>query len=81
MPEHLLGFEIATKHKEAIRQLLNFAEIPIPKLMDRYGLEYSTVQQILNYDILERAWPTQTGRLQMLNDLQIHWIIDYCSDS
>jgi hypothetical protein len=34
MPEHLPGFEIATKHKEAIRQLFNFAEIPIPKLMD-----------------------------------------------
>jgi hypothetical protein len=34
MPGHLPGFEIATKHKEAIHQLFNFAEMPIPKLMD-----------------------------------------------
>jgi hypothetical protein len=69
MPEHLPGFEIATKHKEAIRQLFNFAEIPIPKLMDRYKLRYSTVRRILNYDIPKRAQPTRTGRLRMLNDL------------
>jgi hypothetical protein len=34
MPEHQPGFEIATKHKEAIRQLHRFAKIPVIALMD-----------------------------------------------
>jgi hypothetical protein len=38
MPEHLPGFEILTKNKEAIRQLVNYAAILIPKLMARYKL-------------------------------------------
>ncbi len=33
---HLLGEEIPTKHKEAIRQLYRFAKVPIEALMARY---------------------------------------------
>ncbi len=49
MPEHLPGFEILTKHKEVIRQLINYAAIPIPKLMAHYklGIPQSVV---LNYE-------------------------------
>ncbi len=32
MPEHLSGFEILTKHKEAIRKLISYAAISIMKL-------------------------------------------------
>jgi len=33
-PELLLGYEVPTKHKEAIRQLHGFAKIPIEDIMD-----------------------------------------------
>ena len=81
MLEHLPGFEILTKHKEAIRQLYNYAAIPIPKLMARYYLTYRTMTQVLNYEAPERARPTRTGRPRLLNALQVRWIIAYCSDS
>lgn len=81
MPEHLPGFEILTKHKEAIRQLVNYAAIPIPKLMARYKLGYSTIRRVLNYEAPERARPTRTRRPRLLNNLQIRWIIAYCSES
>ena len=81
MLEHLPGFEILTKHKEAIRQLFNFAAIPIPKLMVRYKLGYTSIRRVLNYEAPERARPTRTGRPRSLNDLQVRWIIAYCSDS
>ena len=48
-PEHLLGFEILTKHKEAIRQLVNLAAILIPKLKAYYRLSYSTILKVLYY--------------------------------
>jgi len=69
MLEHLPGFEILTKHKEAIRQLVNYAAIPIPKLIARYKLGYSTIRRVLNYEALERARPTRTGRPRLLNNL------------
>jgi hypothetical protein len=69
MLEHLPGFEILTKHKEAIHQLVNYAAIPIPKLMARYKLSYSTIRRVLNYEALERARPTRTGRPRLLNNL------------
>jgi hypothetical protein len=49
------GFEIPTKHKEAIRQLHRFAKILVPALQIRYDLGESTIRHILEYDILERA--------------------------
>jgi hypothetical protein len=71
-PELLLGYEVPTKHKEAIRQLHSFAKMPIEVIMDRYKLSKSGVCKILNYEVPERAWPTRTGRLGKLNDLQVH---------
>jgi hypothetical protein len=47
MPEHLPGFEIATKHKEAMRQLHKFAKIGLQQLVGYYELGESTVQRIL----------------------------------
>ena len=66
-PEHLPGFEILTKHKEAIRQLVNFAAIPIPKLEAYYKLSYLTILKVLYYKAPERARPTRTGRPRILN--------------
>ncbi|KAF8859344.1 HET-domain-containing protein [Acephala macrosclerotiorum] len=80
-PEHLPGFEILTKHKEAIRQLVNFASIPIPKLEKYYKLDYSTIRKVLHYEAPERARPSRTGRPRMLNGPQIRWIIAYVSSS
>ncbi|RFU26349.1 hypothetical protein B7463_g9989, partial [Scytalidium lignicola] len=80
-PEHLPGFEILTKHKEAIRQLVNFAGIPIPKLEKYYKLSYSTILKVLHYEAPERARPSRTGRPRMLNGPQIRWIIAYISSS
>jgi hypothetical protein len=55
MPEHLPGYEIPTKHKEAIRQLHKFAKIPVEALIARYSLGKSTIVKILSYDQPERA--------------------------
>lgn len=55
MEDHLPGFEILTKHKEAIRQLYNFAGIPIPKLMNRYHLGYTSIRRVLGYEAPEHA--------------------------
>ena len=43
IPEYLPGFEILTKHKEAIRQLFSYTAIPIPKLAARYKVSYMTI--------------------------------------
>jgi hypothetical protein len=80
-PEYLPGFEILTKHKEAIRQLVNFASIPIPKLEAYYKLGYSTILQVLHYEALERARPSRTSRPRILNGPQVRWIIAYVSSS
>jgi hypothetical protein len=50
-------FEIATKLKEAIRQLPRFGKVPICMLLLRYnGLEESSIRKILRYidDMRER---------------------------
>jgi hypothetical protein len=44
MPEHLPGFEILTKHKEAICQLFNFAVILIRNLIVCYKLSYTLIR-------------------------------------
>jgi hypothetical protein len=81
MPEHLPGFEIRTKHKEAIRQLHKFAKIPIESLMARYSLSKTSIIQVLAYDRPERARIGRTGRPYLLNDAQVDQIIEYLSDS
>ncbi len=77
---HLPGFEIATKHKEAIRQLHWFAKVPKLQLQGRYHLGESTIRRILTYKTPERARPTRTGRPQKLTDQQVNDIIEYCAD-
>jgi transposase len=72
---------VPTKYKEAVRQLHGFAKMPIEAIMDRYKLSKSGVRKILNYVALERAQPTRTGRPCKLNDLQVHEIFEYCSQS
>jgi hypothetical protein len=75
------GFEIPTKHKEAIRQLHRFAKISVPALQIRYNLRESTIRCILEYDHPERARPTKTGRPQLLTDRRVDEIIEYCAES
>ena len=60
--DHQKGFEIPTKHKEAIRQLYYFAKVPIGALEVRYKLSNSTIRRVLDYDAPERARPTRIGR-------------------
>jgi hypothetical protein len=49
MPEHLPGYEIPIKHKEAMRQLHKFAKIGLLQHEGYYDLGESTVQRILQY--------------------------------
>jgi hypothetical protein len=51
IPDYIPGFEILTKHKEAIRQLVHYASIPIPKLAARYKVSYTTIRRIFNYKV------------------------------
>lgn len=82
MPEHLPGFEIPTKHKEAMRQLYKYAKVGIQQLSTYYSLTTDTVSWILNYDYPERARPTRTGRpRESLNEQEVRDIIEYVSDS
>jgi hypothetical protein len=62
MSPRLLGEEIKTKHKEAIRQLYKFAKIGLQQLEGYYDLSDSTIKKILLYDVPERVRPTRTGR-------------------
>ena len=78
---HAPGFEIETKHKEAIRQLYSFAKIPIEQIMERYRLSKSTVIQILGYPAPERKRLARTGRPKELSDTQVDDIIEYLSSS
>jgi Mor family transcriptional regulator len=57
------GFEIAIKHKEAIRQLYSFAGKLVKELIDRYKLSKSLIVHILLYKHPKHAQPIQTGRL------------------
>jgi hypothetical protein len=47
------GFEINTKHKEAIRQLYGFGEKSTAELMERYKLGKSTIHCVLKYNAPE----------------------------
>jgi hypothetical protein len=53
--DHEPGYEISTKHKEAIRQLYSFVKILIEELIDRYHLKYITIIKILKYEKSERV--------------------------
>jgi len=54
---HKPGFEIAIKHKNAIRELYSFGGKITKELMDRYKLSKSIISHILSYDKPERARP------------------------
>lgn len=58
--EHLPGFEIPAKHKEAIRQLHWFGHVPVQVLTARYKLNESSIRRILSYDYPERRRPNRT---------------------
>jgi hypothetical protein len=62
MPEWQLGFEIPTKHKEAMRQLYKYAKIGLQALLGYYRICSWTVSRVLQYDQPERKRPTRTGR-------------------
>lgn len=48
--KHKKGFEIPTKHKEAVRQLYRFRKVLIPMLIMRYGLGDTLIKKILLYE-------------------------------
>ncbi|CZR62674.1 uncharacterized protein PAC_12571 [Phialocephala subalpina] len=77
--EHKPGFEIATKHKEAIRQLHGYGGKQTPELMARYKLSRPTIHHILDYDHPKRARPTRTGRPKILFDAKVNEIIELSS--
>jgi hypothetical protein len=77
--EHKLGFEIETKHKEAIRQLHWFAKVPICQLETRYKLGNSTIRRILAYDTPSRDRPGRVGPAQKLTDAKMDEVIEYCA--
>jgi Mor family transcriptional regulator len=63
------GFEIRTKHKEAICQLHGFGGKLVEELIERYLLSRTTIIQVLGYLVPERTCPTRTGRLQELSNI------------
>jgi hypothetical protein len=81
MPEHVLGDEILTKHKEAIRQLYKQAKFMPSHLAVLYHVGESSINRVLRYDAPERARPTRTGPVYKLNDTLVNWIIEYLSET
>jgi len=79
--KHTKGHEIATKHKEAIRQLHWFGKVPICALMNRYKLGDSTIRNILNYPAPERRRPNRTALSFLLSNAKLDEIIVYCAES
>ena len=55
--DHQKGYEIATKHKEAMRRLYQRAKILVKDLADEYSLRKSTIYWILAYNTPKRARP------------------------
>jgi hypothetical protein len=68
------GYEIATKHKEAMRQLHWFWKVPICMLQQRYKdpssklLRESTIRKILSYAAPKRTRPSRRGPEFLLSD-------------
>jgi hypothetical protein len=78
---HEPGFEIPTKHKEAIRQLHWFTKVPVCQLETRYKLCNSSIRRILSYDSPERARPGRVGLAKKLTDIKMDEVIKYCSEN
>jgi hypothetical protein len=66
--DHQKGYEIPTKHKEAIRQLHWFGKVPKLQLQECYHLGMTIIDKILEYEALERKRPSKAGRLKKLSD-------------
>jgi hypothetical protein len=79
--DHQNGYEIETKHKEAIRQLHWRAKVPVRDLADKYGLGQREIYRILAYPAPDRARPGRKGCPQKLSDRQVDGIIEYCSEN
>jgi hypothetical protein len=79
--DHKPGFEIATKHKNAIRELHGFGGKTTEELMARYKLTKSTIHHVLDYEHPERARPTRTGRPKILTDTRVDEVIEYLSET
>jgi transposase len=86
--EHKKGFEIATKHKNAIRQLHWFGKVSICALQIRYRdpitkkpLGESTIRKILGYPNPERRRPNRIGPKRILSDAEVDAAIVYCAES
>ncbi|RFU27462.1 hypothetical protein B7463_g8873, partial [Scytalidium lignicola] len=77
MPEHELGYEILTKHKEAIRQLRFLANWGPSQLAKVYRIGRSTVNRILKYGAPERIRPTRIGKPRLLTQQAVLDIINY----
>ncbi len=75
--DHKPGFEIATKHKNAIRELSGFGRKTIKELMARYKLTKLIIYYILDYEHLERARPTRTGQPKILTNTRVDEVIEY----
>lgn len=78
---HTKGFEIRTKHKEAICQLYFFGKVPVYALQKRYKLGESSIRKILGYPTPERDCPNCTGPAFLLSNLRVDEIILYCAES
>ena len=79
--DHQKGFEIPTKHKEAIRQLHWFGKVPKLQLQERYRLGDMTIDWILAYEAPEQKRLNRIGKPKKLSDAQVDIIIEYCSEN
>jgi hypothetical protein len=78
---HKPGFEIPTKHKEAIGQLHRFGKVPICALMVRYKLGESSGRKVLGYPAPERRPPNRMGPPFSLSDEAADKIILRCGQT
>jgi hypothetical protein len=79
--DHQKGYEIPTKHKEAIRQLHWFGKVPKLQLQECYRLGDTTIDRILVYEKPERKRPNRVGPAKKLNNVQVDIIIKYYSEN
>jgi hypothetical protein len=79
--KHTKGFEIRTKHKEAIRQLYFFGKVPVYALQKRYKLGKSSIRKILGYPAPERDRLNRTGPAFLLSNSKVDEIILYYAES
>ena len=78
---HQKGYEIPTKHKEAILQLHWFGKVPVCALMVRYKLGDTTIRKILGYPAPERFRPNRKGPTFLLSNAKVDEIILHCAES